>query len=402
MKITAPKNPDNTAPNTLSIPPPVYPDDAESLLWHKLSMYYEPGDNRLWEIYREKGLDGFSKLRELLPADEAQTAIFDKCKSLGFGVLTYASPFYPAALRELYNPPAVIYYKGDVSVFAASPTIAIVGARNSSKYAVAVTEKLVKALMRFDPGYVFISGFAVGTDITVHLTAIKHGGKTIAVKGCGIDYPYPDKNMIHLDEIAADGLIISEYPPGTKPLPTRFPLRNRIIAGLSGGVIVTEGSAKSGALSTAHLAADYGKDVFAIPPRDITDPACQGNIMLLREGAIPVYGTRDILTQSPKFVSDLLRAAQNEISDKSQSSAAGPPIVEEFTPIPPADIFEPDMRLLDAVGLTIFDLVKASPGKLSAEDLSARIDLSPQAVFDTICDLEMGEYIRRNADGMFE
>jgi DNA processing protein len=399
------------------------PEDDEALIWHKLSLMFDPGSNRLWDLYHECDFDAeklfryvsvhgetlqsamntVEKLAFTRYSDEYRRRVITDCVQKNIGIITYNSRYYPTNLREIYNPPSALYYYGDIAVLDESPCLAIVGARRSSAYAARVTEMAVKSLLKYEPNYVIVSGFAMGTDITAHLSAVRSGGKTIAVKASGVDYAYPDRNMPFTAEIAANGVFISEYPPGTRPDPRYFPIRNRIIAALSDGVMVTEGGAQSGSLSTAHLAADFGRDVFVVPPRDITAPECQGNISLLREGATPVYGTRDILMHNRQFVTDLLAEAERKEKltvqkleyEKLSEEMAEVSLPERETP-PNLDIGS-----LDEFARNVYDIIKSESGGISAEMLAQQCESDPADILDLLTDLEMGQFIARSPDGRY-
>ncbi|MBP8590913.1 DNA-processing protein DprA [Candidatus Shapirobacteria bacterium] len=214
--------------------------------------------------------------------------------------LTLADEFYPPLLKEIDSPPFLIYLKGRQSEvfekkdFFSWPSLGVVGTRRITAYGRQVTSLLVQELA--EAGLVIVSGLAWGVDSLAHQTALKRGGKTIAVLGCGIDMIYPPQAYQLSEEIAQKGLIISEFPAGMPPLPGNFPSRNRIIAGLSEGVLVTEGARQSGSLITASLAADFGREVFAVPG-PITYPLCAGPLFLLKNGAKLVSSAEDVLEE---------------------------------------------------------------------------------------------------------
>jgi len=232
--------------------------------------------------------------------------------------LALADEWYPALLKEIDSPPFLIYIKGQKNEvfgkkdFFSWPSLGVVGTRRITAYGRQVTALLVQDLA--EAGLVIISGLAWGVDSLAHQTALRSGGKTIAVLGCGIDMIYPPQAYQLSQEIAQKGLIISEFPPGMPPLPGNFPSRNRIIAGLSRGVLVTEGAQKSGSLITASLAANFGREVFAVPG-PITYPLCAGPIFLLKNGAKLVSTAEDVLEEfSLEGRKSLKSASQNDLS----------------------------------------------------------------------------------------
>jgi DNA processing protein len=206
------------------------------------------------------------------------------------GQLTPADDAYPALLFEISDPPPVLYYQGDLALLTAcqnQPAVGIVGTRRPSPYGKRWTQRLSGALSR--AGVVIISGLADGIDREAHQSCLAQQGKTIAVLGTGVDQVYPHKNRDLHRQIAAEGLLLSEYPPGTPPDRANFPRRNRIIAGLSRAIAVTEAPVKSGALITARLANDYGREVYTLPG-SLENPQAMGCLHLLEQGAQLILG----------------------------------------------------------------------------------------------------------------
>jgi len=208
----------------------------------------------------------------------------------GIKIITCLDEEYPEALRQIYNRPAVLYYKGDFLDF--EPAIAIVGSRKATAYGKWACEKFTKELVEL--GVTIISGLALGIDSIAHRTALDNGGRTIAILGNGIDIRYPKKNAKLYDEICEAGAIVSEFPPGTQPLSYNFPQRNRIISGLALAVIVVEAKERSGSLITAHHALEQGKDVFALPG-NINSIYSKGTNKLIKDGAFPLLDIEDLL-----------------------------------------------------------------------------------------------------------
>lgn len=182
---------------------------------------------------------------------------------------TIDDDIYPEILKNIYNPPKKIYYKGNLKLLKEKKKIAIVGTRNNSSYGALCCEKIVKDLIAED--IIIISGFARGIDSIAHRICIENNGKTIAVVASGLDIVYPSSNINLWKKIEENGLILSEYEYGTKPFRANFPQRNRIIAGLSEGVIVIESKEKGGSLVTANIALDEGRDVYAVPGEIFSD-----------------------------------------------------------------------------------------------------------------------------------
>ncbi|MDE6029579.1 MAG: DNA-processing protein DprA [Clostridiales bacterium] len=205
--------------------------------------------------------------------------------------VTRADPIYPTALAQKeVDPPPVLYYKGDLSILM-QPCLAVVGTRKASQYGRYVSSRIVEELAS---AFTIVSGLATGIDGYAHRAALAAGGKTVAVLGSGLFNASPTSNLALFDEICKDGLAISEYTPDTHATEYTFPQRNRIISGLSRGVLVVEASYKSGSLITANCALDQGRDVFAVPG-DIDKIRSQGTNNLIKRGAIAVTCADDIL-----------------------------------------------------------------------------------------------------------
>lgn len=199
---------------------------------------------------------------------------------------------YPDALLKIKNPPQSLYCIGDVSLMK-QKCLAVVGSRKCSEYGRQTAMKIGKTAAENE--VVVVSGMAKGIDSFGHLGALRNGGKTIAVLGGGVNVCYPASNRRLYEEICEKGLVISETEPDIKPMPYMFPLRNRIISGLSEGIAVVEAGTSSGSLITAEIAAEQGRDVFAVPG-NINSPYSLGTNKLLTDGAIPIATVDDIFT----------------------------------------------------------------------------------------------------------
>jgi DNA processing protein len=220
--------------------------------------------------------------------------ILDTCDRMGIWMMTYQDADYPARLRNIYDPPCVLYGKGKRIHFDETPAVAIVGTRRCSPYG-----KKVAATLGFQlahRGMLIISGLAKGIDTVAMTGALRAGVPVVGVLGCGIDVVYPRENREIYRNVAAAGTLLSEYPPGTQPLGAHFPVRNRIMSGLSLGVVVVEGPMRSGSLITARHALEQGRDVFAVPG-NIDSPLSLGPNRLLRDGAIPVLHADDVIAE---------------------------------------------------------------------------------------------------------
>ena len=208
-------------------------------------------------------------------------------------IITILDDNYPRLLREIHDPPVVLYLKGCLPQ-ENERFLAVVGARRASYYGLNTARKLAKQLA--ERGFIVVSGLARGVDTAGHEGALQGQGRTIAVFGCGLDRIYPPENKNLAEKIIAQGAIVTEYPLGTPPNKFNFPKRNRIISGLSVGVVIIEAGNRSGSLITARLAAEQGREVFSIPGR-IDVPTSTGTNMLIKEGAKPVIVIEDILEE---------------------------------------------------------------------------------------------------------
>ncbi len=209
--------------------------------------------------------------------------------------VTLANPKYPKLLKEISDPPEVLYVRGTGSRINLEKTIAVVGTRYVTAYGVTVTKKLVTDLVAL--GYTIVSGLAYGVDAVAAAAAIDAGGKTIAVLGCGIDIISPPRNTdLYWRIVHGNGAVISEVPPGERPGKKKFVTRNRIISGLSLGVVVTEGAKNSGSLITANYAAQQGRDVFAVSG-PVTSKYSGAASFLLKNGAKLVESADDIIEE---------------------------------------------------------------------------------------------------------
>jgi DNA processing protein len=217
----------------------------------------------------------------------------DQIERLGISVVTLNNSAYPERLKKIYDPPPILYIKGEIKKEDEN-AIAIVGARNATTYGRTVTERLSSELVSY--GYTIVSGMARGVDTFAHQGAMTAGGRTIAVLGSGIDIIYPPDNRELAGKIAKNGAIISEFQLGTPPERINFPKRNRIISGISAGVLVIEASNDSGSLITANAALEQGREVFAIPG-NINSRNSSGTNGLIKKGAKLVENIDDILEE---------------------------------------------------------------------------------------------------------
>ncbi len=225
------------------------------------------------------------------------------CKQNGIGILFWQDEEYPTSLRSLRNPPVLLYYRGKLPNFNNRLCISVVGTRNMSEYGKRMAYKIGYELASAD--VIVVSGMALGNDSVAAAGAILANGSTVAVLGCGVDRVYPREHEKLYEEIVRTGVVMSEYPPGTPPIGSHFPVRNRIISGLSQGTLVVEGDMSSGALITAKTAIMQGRDIYALPG-NVGETNSAGTNHLISEGASVVFGARDILENYTFIYRDVL------------------------------------------------------------------------------------------------
>ncbi len=302
----------------------------------------------------KQGADGYFVQKQL-----------SKIEEHGVRVLTYWDDLYPERLKKIYDPPAFLFYKGNLEILA-NIAIAVVGTRSPTNYGRLITEKFAAVLAQNN--FCIISGFARGIDTIAHKTALKNNAPTIAVLGNGLDVVYPPENRELFEEITQRGLVLTEYAMGTRPDAGNFPKRNRIISGISAGVLITEAGAKSGALLTALYANDQNREVF-VAPGPILSPKSMGCNKLIKEGAT--------LVQSPEEIMDEL-APQLELSRNKE----------------PKKIPE-----LQGSLKKIYETLSAEP--LHVDQIAIKTQLSPAETLSGLLTLELMGLIRQMAGKMF-
>ncbi len=294
---------------------------------------------------------------------------FAAATKAGLRYLTWSDPEYPAPLKATEDAPPLLLVKGDINVLA-QPMIAMVGARNATingkKFAKMLAADLAKA------GLVVISGMARGIDGAAHEGALLHG-QTVAVLAGGVDVIYPPEHQGLYEQIAANGAVVSEMPPGTEPQASLFPRRNRIISGASVGVVVVEATPRSGSLITARYAADQGRDVFAVPGSPL-DPRAQGPNSLIRDGATLVQSIDDILAIIPAE-----RVSAINISSKPNLS--------------PQPIEKTKENNSSSIRLTIEAALGSTPA--AVDELIRQCQVSPAVVATVLLELELDGRLER-------
>ena len=299
----------------------------------------------------------------------------------GAHIVLFEDPSYPAALRSLPDPPPLLYVKGSL-LEADSRALAVVGTRTATEYGKTMTVRIVEPLAR--AGLTIVSGLARGIDSVAHRSALRAGGRTLAVLACGIDRLYPPDSAELAAAITASGALISELPLGTPPGRLNFPARNRIISGLSLGVLIVEAGSKSGALITADQALEQGRDVFAVPG-NVLSPVSAGTNALIRAGAISVEKAADILEalRLPCATPDSAPAPAGAVlptGASPQRADAVPPAV----PLP---------AVTDPVEATLLRALGAGPCHVN--DLAHACDLPIGQISSTLTILELKGLVRQ-------
>ncbi|MCL2151573.1 MAG: DNA-processing protein DprA [Oscillospiraceae bacterium] len=244
--------------------------------------------------------------------------ILAKCQQLNYQVISLQDAEYPERLRNIYDPPLVLYARGKLPAIDEEAAVAIVGTRDCTPYGIMSAENI--GFLLAQRGLLVVTGLAKGIDTAAARGALRGGGRVVGVIGSGIDVVYPLKNAQLFDDVAGAGAIVSEYPPGTPAYRSNFPARNRIISGLSLGVTVIEAPIRSGALITATRALEQGRDVFTLPG-NVDMRSCEGSNLLLREGAIPILSGEDIVSEYAELFPDKIH--DNTNGDTCDTVAGG-------------------------------------------------------------------------------
>lgn len=311
------------------------------------------------EALRQAGLSARIVSNFLAVRSQVSLAeVWQRIESLGIKVFTWEDESYPRHLKEIAQPPPVLYMKGELCP-EDEWGVAIVGTRRVTPYGRQVTEEIASHLA--SNGVTVISGLARGVDAIAHQAALNAGGRSLAVLGSGVDVIYPPENRRLAEKLAMQGAVISDYPPGTQPDASNFPPRNRLISGLSLAVVVVEAGQNSGALITASFAADQGREVFAVPG-NITSPQSQGANRLIQDGARPLLKPQDLLAALELTLVTEHRAARVVL---------------------PAD----------AVEAQLFSILSREP--LHVDEIRARTDIPIEKVTATLALMELKGMVRQ-------
>ena len=292
----------------------------------------------------------------------------------GAKLVTSHDAAYPARLREIFDPPLVLFVLGRTDLMS-SPTVAIVGTRRPTPYGMAATERLSADLAK--AGLTIVSGMARGIDTAAHTAALREDGLTLAVLGCGVDVLYPAENRKLYEEIVRHGLLVSEFPMGAPAYPQNFPIRNRIISGLSLGVVVVEGAQHSGSAITAKLAMDQGREVFAVPGNITSKMSWGPNLLIKQGGAKLIQEWTDVTNELPQAVRrDLVTKAQQRLLAEGENAEIP---AESGTKTAEEPMKELAQKLLNSLQVDVpkqlETLVETFEGFSSSELIGALFDL---------------------------
>jgi len=335
-------------------------------------------------------IDGIKSddIKHLMQKDlSAANKILSSCLESGCRTLTLQDSDYPDRLRNIYDPPLVLYVKGNLPCVDDEVVVGIVGTRNCTPYGITTAETV--GLKLSERGVVVVTGLARGVDTAATRGALRGGTNTIGVIGSGTDIIYPPENKSVYDDVTCFGAIVSEYPPGTPAVKTHFPARNRIISGISLGVAVIEAPKKSGALITAARALEQGRDVFTLPG-NVDAKSCEGSNALLREGAIPFTSAYDIIDEYIELYPDKLRVKEKNESKKSFDNRQKVDYIDLGNLIGKLD---GDEKII---------VEKIGQNSLHVDEIMSGTGLSAQEVLSAITMLELGGHITRDRNGKWE
>ena len=322
----------------------------------------------------------------------AADRILADCQRLNLRILTIRDAEYPGRLQNIYDPPFLLYARGRLPALDEEAAVTVVGTRSCTPYGVACGEKLGYGLA--SAGAVVVSGLARGVDAAASRGALLAGGVPVAVTGSGLDVYYPAENRDLYEDIAAAGVLLSEYPPGTEPDGRHFPVRNRILSGLSVATLVVEAPERSGALITAGTALEQGRDVFAVPG-PIDSPASAGCNRLIQEGAGLVTEAWDLLREyAERFPAKLHREEVREmprtLGYQARQKKAEP------KPVPPSlDLGSSDLSLTDDQ-IALLRLLDAEEPLLT-DDLIERSGIPTRRVLSALTVLELDNLVRQHS-----
>lgn len=398
---------------------------VEVWLWLLLVMQpYNPKTTKVLEIcggdataaatlIRDGGCKFLSE-RERRQAKEIRSRdvhkILDICSENDIRIITLDDEEYPLRLKAIPNPPIVLFARGSLESLDDEMAIAVVGTRNGCEYSAKVCRAVCGELAKI--GTTIVSGLAVGLDSVAHRACVDAGGRTVGVLACGMLVNYPaDSAQLKRDILASGGALISELLPHSTTYAGYFQHRNRIISGLASGTLIVEASARSGCLLTAEHTIEQGRDLFCIPPHDISDPRFAGVMPLLRDGAIPVFSYIDIVNEyiygylHSESWRSVLEGVNNgmKMLDEGEPPKKKKPAEKKEQPTeapePKKALDESVFETLDPNEAAVLRLIAEKP--LNIDEVIERSGMSHMDAAAALTDLEMFGYIRRNMDGTY-
>ncbi len=397
---------------------------SELIYWVWLTIAFGPANPRKWNLLShydsaKAAYDKISRgdLSYITPQDKNKVSsvtieqaqkLIEYCENKGINVYSFDDEMYPDRLREIYNPPSVLFVMGDISGLDDTVVISCVGTKKPSDYSVSVASRICYDLAK--SGVTIASGFTVGLDSIAHKSALKAGGKTIAVLPCGILYDYPKENAKSKALIAKCGAVVSEYFPDDRASSLNFRARNRILSGLGLGTLVLQAGSGSGALSTASFALSQGRDIFCIPPHELYNDDYAGVVSLIRDGAIPVFDAKDVLNEYYSIYAHKLNPESDVLKRRSAVGLFAEPEMPQ-TKKPKSKKSEPKSEPkyeaeeqktaqkrsspenLDGVSLKVWEYL-ADNGAVLADELSDALDIEITELEMLLTDLELDGSIR--------
>lgn len=376
------------------VPKPTVPDTETELYWVTLALTTGLGPRRGGRL-----VEHFGSVRAIFSASRgeleacglsgavAQTIVsgcaFDeaiaqqaRARAFGCQIIPLEHPLYPPQLRIVLDAPLVLFAWGNVDLLH-EVNLGVVGTRRPSTYGKTVAHKLARDLAALE--ICVVSGMARGIDTAAHRGALEAGGNTIAVFGCGVDVVYPAENKQLAQEIANSGLVLSEFPMGSPSYPQNFPLRNRVVSGISCGILVVEGAQYSGSAITARLAMEHGREVFAVPG-NITSRMSWGPNLLIKQGATLVHDAADILNELPsQFRVRLYRKLH-----------------ERETPQEPVSMIQSDSPPLDPPQRQVLSILRVDEGFLLDHLLDELPNMSSSELIAALFQLEMDGLVKQD------
>lgn len=352
-----------------------------------------------------RALEGLRK-RELTALGDknlmAARKILDDCEAYGYRMITISDAEYPSRLRNIPDPPLVLYVRGRLPVLDEEAAVAVVGTRNCTPYGIKAAERVGYELTRH--GCLVVSGLARGIDTAAAKGALRAGGRVIGVTGSGLDIIYPPENKQLFEDVASVGAIMSEYPPGTPATGEHFPQRNRILSGISIGVAVVEAPLRSGALITAAQALEQGRDVFALPG-NVDSPSFEGSNRLLREGAILITSGMDIAEEYGAIYPDKIQSMRKKLPiDESQAEKLLSSISLEKRHVKPKKGIDNEktvayidlVKLKESLGDDEYKVISSiGPNTLHIDEIIAACQLNAGVVLSALTMLELDGYIEQ-------